>query len=189
MEPNGFEISIELIIALIGAITGSVSLLVQFFDYLRNSPKLSVKLDDDRSSFYFLNPDDGIDISDTNRHASAVYVVNFEIRNKRSSPVTIQKIMFSIKNLELYSDDNALDEVLVVNTYKKGVMEVNRMIKLNMPFEGKYRIDGYDSANFRVTYLDYSENTSSNKKVRFKLKAITPRKNFTLKDSLTRFRK
>lgn len=159
--------SIELILAVIGSITGIASLLIQLFEYLRNKPNMSVHLDEDSPSFYIKTDVQPSEISDLYKN-SAKYVgkVNFVIENSKPSAFTIYKIKLRSTNASLDVSDDIFKVQTFVVKKTEGLITTNKMYRSNELFREPCRIDSYDLNSFCLEFAIYETmNVNGNLKV------------------------
>ncbi|EHT2912756.1 hypothetical protein KXK16_002753, partial [Listeria monocytogenes] len=166
------SLNTELTIAIIGAITGISSLLLQFFSYLYLKASLKIEYDDWTSSFYFNTKsfDGTISVNDKENNSAAISV---RLVNRSSEPITIYKVSFkSRSNFDIHRD-------FFKFTPAKIHMDSGRTTSLNIAnqFDLPITIDPYSVINGSINCL-YADQFIKNKKFVAKLIFQTSRKSF-----------
>ncbi|WP_306583711.1 hypothetical protein [Fusobacterium ulcerans] len=166
--------STELILSIIGVITGSLALIIDFFNYKFYLPKLIFK---QLKNSYILNKED-IDIIYSTKK---IAVISAKISNSSAHPITIDEVF--IKHSENIKHENDLTfktpEVIIEkneNVIKYTYMKPNQIAILPLriePFDTQY-------VSFRLPYFD-------DHKSKFKLVFVTPRKNYSAKVKLSEY--
>lgn len=165
----------ELILGIIGAITGSLALIIDFFNYKFYMPKLILK---QLHNSYFLNKEDVKEA--TNYATKRVGVVSLKISNSSAHPITIDEVFIkTFKNkISHFNNFNfTIPEICVKKnpiTYLYIKPEKAATIPLRIePFDTQY-------VSFKFPYFDTCD-------PEFKLFLVTPRKNYSVKVKLLEY--
>lgn len=155
-------INVTLIIAIIGAITGILGLIIQFIEYKKSNVRLKMIIDE-KKSFYVPNID---------KYYQCDYsgVVTMKISNCSSLPITIDEAMITCDNRILMylncekkiKNEYKLDEdkSIIIKVYKQPILPL--------------RIECYDTIFLSFIFPFFDE--IKEKKFEFILK--TPRKDY-----------
>lgn len=133
--------SVELLLGIIGSITGVFSLLLQFLDFKSLVPKLRVTINKERSFFYTDEDQIIVDNNYLTKHFAAIAV---QIENISSTPITISSVYLkeNKKSFIKYphaNDFKLKDPEVQINDISRFILTLPNSLKL--PF----RIDRYDS--------------------------------------------
>lgn len=166
----------ELILGIIGAITGSLALIIDFFNYKFYMPKLILK---QRENSYFLNKEDVKEIAYYN--TKRIAIVSLKISNSSAHPITIDEVFINSSQEKIYHFNNF--NITVPKIHKKSSMEYS-YVKPEKVASLPLRIEPFDTqyVSFRFPYFD---DCSPN----FKLFLVTPRRNYSLKVKLLEYHK
>lgn len=168
---------ITLIIAIIGAVTGIVALIIQFVEYKKSSVKLVIEIDE-HISYYLKN---------TNETYKCEYigVISAKISNCSSLPITIDEVIIVLDNYKVKHEPKMTKTTLEVkkgeNTYT--YLTINDKPKIPL------RIECYDTVfvSFAFPFFDKFLNE------KFELQLLTPRKTYKkkieLEEYITKFKK
>lgn len=161
---------ITLIIAIIGAITGILALIIQYIDYKKTNVKLKVKLEN-KKSFYTTG--------DKIYKCKYFCVVSIKISNCSALPITIDEAEIKYKNKHTHY----FNEKKKIN--KKHIYDDNSYTELNLYEQPQLplRIDCYDTVFLSFIFPFFDEYV--NNEFEFFLK--TPRKDYKWKIKLNEF--
>ncbi|MDG5113488.1 hypothetical protein [Companilactobacillus pabuli] len=164
------------VIALIGAITGSLSLLVNYLNHLITIPKIDVDLDDTFDSYWSKG---NLLIDKTSRLSSSqklaidanIIVISLLITNQRNIPVTIQNIELERGNIpapSLSFNSPKLDNSLPIYL-------------INAPYTHfPLRLEPYDISRFSIVMIsDEPKNEDAIKEITLNIKTPYKNKEFT----------
>ena len=161
---------LTLTIAIIGAITGVLALMLQYIEYKKSKVKLEVNLND-RKSFY---------TTGDNRYKCKYFgVISIKISNCSSLPITIDEaeIKYNKISHEYFNNEIKVDKEH--NNNDRSYTEIQLFNQPKLPF----RIDCYDTAFLSFIFPFFDEIT--NNKFEFILK--TPRKEYKSKFKINEF--
>ena len=164
---------IELILSIIGVVTGSLALAIDFFNYKFYLPKLIIK---PLRNSYIIKSED---IPNLTFKTTKIAVVSVKISNSSAHPITIDEVYVEeASNNKHYNDLKfqiprvLTDEVNRIETYISP--EKIAIIPLRIePFDTQY-------VSFRFPFFN---NTNPS----FKLVLVTPRKNYSVKVKLLEY--
>lgn len=152
---------ITLIIAIVGAITGIVSLLIQFNEYRKSNVKLIVEIDD-RKSFYTTGS--------KNYKCEFFGVISLKISNCSSLPITIDEVSISCESKTLRYFNKKIEVDKKHNYSENSYSEIKLYEQRELPL----RIECYDTLFLSFIFPFWDDIGS--KKFCFNIK--TPRKNY-----------
>lgn len=161
---------ITLIIAIIGALTGIIGLIIQFIEYKKSQVRLKIKFIDEKS-FYTTGS--------TSYKCKYFGVISLKISNCSSLPITLDEVKInSSKHCIKYFNKN----IQVDKSHKysnNSFTEITLYDNAKLPL----RIDCYDSIylSFIFPFWDKIESNQ------FNFNIITPRKNYKYIFRLTSF--
>lgn len=145
--------SVELVIALIGAITGISSLLIQFFEYWKSRPKVKLEEDASKPGFYFFNNQNTFETDNDYRKSELIIVIPLIISNNSTQSITIEKLEVKHQggNIRL----PITDDVMKNNPKYHADHDTYFEIPLGESFHLPYRMGGYDSlsGNIKTSWL------------------------------------
>ena len=166
---------IKLILSIIGAVTGSLALIIDFFNYKFYLPKLIIK---PLNNSYFLNKKDVKEASyyETTRIA----VVSLKISNSSAHPITVDNVYIKSNKREIFhfKDFKFTVPKLLTNKNPITYSRIEYLKIAVLPL----RIEPFDSqyVSFIFPYFD-------NCNTRFKIFLETPRKNHSVKVNLSEY--
>lgn len=161
---------VTLIIAIIGAITGVLALIIQYVDYKKSKVKLKVLLED-RKSFY--------NTGDTTYKCKYFGVISVKISNCSSLPITIDEAEIKFNEVKrLYFNDKK-------NINKKHIYDNKSFTEIRLYEQPQLplRIDCYDTVFLSFIFPFFDEFV--NKDFNFILR--TPRRDYKHKFKLNEF--
>lgn len=178
--------SVELVIAIIGAVTGISGLLLQFFDYWKSRPNIEFDLDKDKRNFYFLNDGKTFRTNNNLKKSEIIAAIPILIRNKSVQPITIEKIevIHPLANFPMPLEPRIMDNVL---TYKLDHLK-SVQISLGNTIELPHRIDGYDSLYGNIKPSWFNKDYLEDDKLKLTLRLITSKNVIEKKVSLAEFK-
>lgn len=158
---------ITLIIAITGAITGVLALILQYIEYKKSKVKLKVNLDE-KKSFY--------STGDTSYKCKYFGVISIKISNCSALPLTIDEaeIKYNDVLLHYFSKEKHINKKHVYD--KQSYTEIVLFEQAKLP----YRINCYDTTFLSFIFLFFDE--FINNKFEFILR--TPRKEYKYKFKL-----
>ena len=164
---------LELILSIVGVITGSLALAIDFFNYKFYLPKLIIK---PLRNSYIIKSED---IPNLTFKTTKIAVVSVKISNSSAHPITIDEVYVEEASKNKHYNDLKFqiprvltDEVNRIETYISP--EKIAIIPLRIePFDTQY-------VSFRFPFFN---NTNPS----FKLVLVTPRKNYSVKVKLLEY--
>lgn len=165
---------ITLIIAIIGAITGVLALILQYIEYRKSKVKLKVDLVDNKSFYSTGNTSEG-----TKYNCKYFGVISIKISNCSALPITIDESEIKYKKIlrSYFSKEIKVNKKHVYDN--QSYTEVALFEQAKLP----YRIDCYDTTFLSFIFPFFDEFVST--KFEFILK--TPRKQYKYKFKLNEF--
>lgn len=165
---------ITLIIAIVGAITGILAIILQYIEYRKSKVKLKVNLVENKS-FYSTGNTSG----DTNYKCKYFGVISIKISNCSALPITIDEAEIKYNEIlrPYFSKEKAVNKTHKYD--KQSYTEVVLFEQAKLP----YRIDCYDTTFLSFIFPFFDE--FINNKFEFILK--TPRKQYKYKFKLSNF--
>mgnify|MGYP001658431838 CR=1 FL=1 len=169
------DIKPELILGIIGAITGSLALIIDFFNYKFYMPKLILK---PLKNSYFLDKENVKEI--TNYNSKRIAIISLKISNSSAHPITIDEVF--IKNfqniIKHYNDFKITVPQIQIGNNPKTYTYINPEKIATLPL----RMEPFDTqyVSFRFPFFDDCNLT-------FKLVFVTPRKNYSVKVNLLEY--
>lgn len=163
---------ITLIIAIVGAITGILAIILQYIEYRKSKVKLKVNLVENKS-FY--------STGDTSYKCKYFGVISIKISNCSALPITIDEAEIKYNKVlrPYFSEEKTVNKT---HTYdKQSYTEVVLFEQAKLP----YRIDCYDTTFLSFIFPFFDE--FINNKFEFILK--TPRKQYKYEFKLSNFEK
>lgn len=165
----------ELILGIVGSVTGVVALLIQLFDFRSYIPKLKFKIDKDRCYVF-----DKSDIELERYRTEKFCLIPLQIDNVSAMPTTITAV--SLNNPSKTQAPFPHDAQMRIPQPNISIGE-NTFITIDIPktMDLPIRINAYDSLylSFRFPFMPDSNSVT--------LCLETPTKNYSLKVALTEF--
>lgn len=163
---------LELILSIIGVITGSLALAIDFFNYKFYLPKLVIKPLINSYTLDYESIKYSIDYV-TNKIA----VVSVKLTNSSAHPITIDEVYVKDSQTNSHANDlkfriPVIDLNGTTSTYMKPEKIANIPLRIE-PFDTQY-------VSFRFPFFN---NTNPS----FKLVLVTPRKNYSVKVKLLEY--
>lgn len=179
--------SSTLIIAIIGAITGTSGLLIKLSEYLREQPKIKIEAIENKE-FYF-NESDEVkpELSTVFDNQTRFGIINLLVKNRSSFPVTIHKI-------EAYQRQNILKKKhYAIDKSSENFVQYNQgntyfTFSFFENFPDDFRLDTFDSKKGRIEIYWLDNVTVKNDRIKLTVKFYTSRRNFKKQISLTNFK-
>lgn len=167
----------ELVIAIIGALTGISSLSIQFFDFWKTRPNIDIELSDNIPSFYIWSKKFQISADPSYEHSKINVLLNLNIRNLSVNPITIERIdiISRIKPKSKFLIRNDLYKNIwryYINTDKKSYYVYNFKEPLTTP----KRLDGYDTLQGNLKIPFFSEENMLNGVIPLTINLVTTKK-------------
>lgn len=184
---------IALIIALIGAITGTLALIFQVLEYLLQKPNIECELDDILDSYWISG--DGLDLINTSEPTgyfiknSDVVVISLKITNTKSIPITIDSVYKGDIPVSIPNDWNFNDPEVPFQFSKLNSSIHDIEVPLLHADKHRFplRIDGYDSVKTAIVFLVDPSKSSINDPKSVELSIKTPAKTFSFQCEVTNF--
>ena len=152
---------LELILSIVGVITGSLALAIDFFNYKFYLPKLIIK---PLRNSYIINSKD---IPNLAFNTTKIAVISVKISNSSAHPITIDEVYVDNSPKMISEEENS-------KTFTSLSPENIATIPLRIePFDSQY-------VSFRLPFFN---NTNPS----FKLVLVTPRKNYSVKVKLLEY--
>lgn len=175
---------VTLIIAIIGAVSGLLALLVQTLEYVLKRPKVECELDKIKDSYWIhgneLKYKDMSQSSKEIAHVLDVVVLSLIISNKKNIPVTIEGI-FSDNGIPFVDDINFETPKVPLN-FPNGQPAYQVFLSYTPEMQFPTRIEAYDVLKTSIVFLD---NRSSLSNRAFNLLIKTPYKKFPFAVTVT----
>lgn len=188
--------TITLLIAIWGAITGTIGLILKALDFKEAKPNLKFELDKTKTSFYT----DVSNINWDNIHYSGNWdsaIINVVIKNKGRQPVTISNIeakeYFSIGNNNPkyhWRDVNLMRNTLVRFIKKNDKDQVTTWLNLKYAntAELPLRMEAFESKSIRITVPFVDKSLSKGHTLKCFLKFISVDKEYKFNFSVPEIR-
>lgn len=159
-----------LIIAIIGATTGVLALILQYIEYKKSKVKLKVNLDE-KKSFY--------STGDTRYKCKYFGVISIKISNCSALPITIDEAEIKCNDMlrSYFSKEKNINKTHIYD--KQSYTEVALFEQAKLP----YRIDCYDTTFLSFIFPFFDEFINN----RFEFILRTPRKDYKYKFKLSEF--
>lgn len=159
-----------LIIAIIGAITGVLALILQYIEYKKSKVKLKVNLDE-KKSFY--------STGDTSYKCKYFGVISIKISNCSALPITIDEAEIKCNDIlqPYFSKEKHVNRKHIYN--KQSYTEVSLFEQAKLP----YRVDCYDTTFLSFIFPFFDEFINNE----FEFILRTPRKEYKYKFKLSEF--
>lgn len=166
------------IIAIWGAITGSISLVMKYLDFRKTKPRLKIELSETYKSF--IVPGDYLDVRGTN-YGSEWYsaAISLKIENNSRQPVTVNKIEYKYTYGEKsvrWNDVQFTPFSLKSFTKSDGLVLTRLRLPLAKSIELPVRIEAYDAISFEFFAPFIDEKLIQNGHFKINLKIHTPAK-------------
>lgn len=167
----------ELVIAIIGAITGISSLSIQFFDFWKTRPKIDIEISDDLPSFYVLSKDFRISANPIYDNSEINVFLNLNIRNLSVNPITIERI-------DILSRVKPKSKFYIANDLYKNIWKYKPDINKNSyytfdfkkPLITPKRLNGYDTFQGNLKIPFFNKKYMNNNSIPLTINVITTKK-------------
>lgn len=167
--------SFELLLGVIGSVTGVLALIIQLFDFRSYIPKLKIRADQ-KTSYVFSKDDVKLPRYKTDKFC----IVNLQINNVSAMPTTITSV--TLNNPNKYEIPLPHDPKLSINDPMIPIIDGGYIvIKIPSTQELPIRVNAYDAiyCSFRFPFMPESNTVT--------VRLETPTRNYSLKVALTEF--